>query len=60
MAYKCIKREWAAGSYLCEFVCDEESDIKDLPTDCCAGSTATVVEPLNVHMMNASGEWKKL
>lgn len=60
MAWVCISRKWALDNYECEFVCDTEEDVKELPTDCCAGSTAVVAEPFGGYMMNASKEWKPL
>ena len=41
-----------------EFVCDYESDVADLPTDCAAGSTAFVIENGSARMLNSAGEWK--
>lgn len=39
-----------------EFYLDDASDIKDLPTDCAIGSTATA----QVFMMNSRKEWVEL
>lgn len=41
-----------------EFVCDYESDVADLPTNCAAGSTAFVIENSAARMLNGAGEWK--
>lgn len=43
-----------------EFVCDYESDVADLPTNCAAGSVAVVIEPFSVYMINSFGEWRKI
>lgn len=62
MAYKCIKSEWknASQDYECEFICDSEDDIQNLP-QCSAGSIAIVVASgMPTYMMNASGQWVKI
>lgn len=62
MAFKLITREWCAPAddFRLEFVCDNESDILDLP-ECGAGSIAIVAESgSSAYMVNASGVWSKL
>jgi hypothetical protein len=43
-----------------EYVVDKESDVKDLPTNAKAGSTAICIETSSVYMINSSREWVKL
>jgi hypothetical protein len=60
MAFKVIKRRhcsWQDGA-ICEFVCDAETDVAQLPK-CCAGSVALVVSTGNVYVVNANGNWVK-
>lgn len=58
MAIKLVDREWSSQleSYVNEYIVDTEVDIASLP-ECCAGSSALVVETAAVYMVNASGEW---
>lgn len=42
---------------LCEVFCDNEGDIKNLPTDIAPGSTAIVIATGNVFILNCSHEW---
>lgn len=48
-----------ANDYM-EFVCDTESDISNLSTDCAIGSIAFVIEGAKVYMLNNSREWVSL
>lgn len=43
-----------------EFICDDESDVANLPTDCAAGSSAMVIEPFSLYIINSRGEWRKI
>lgn len=45
------------------FVADTSADVQDLPTDCLAGSTCTVVgdgSGMEAYMMNNQKQWKKI
>lgn len=44
---------------MAEFLCDFESDIKDLPTNRGPGSIAKVVETGNIYILNNNHEWVK-
>lgn len=62
MAYKKIKEKayLQTEEYVCDFICDTEDDIANLP-DCVAGSIAIVAqEGMPIYMRNASGEWVKV
>lgn len=58
MAVKMIDQNYNAvlDSYEREWLVDTEADVATLP-ECCAGSTALVVETGVVYVVNASGEW---
>lgn len=45
---------------VCDFICDYESDVTDLPDDKTVGSTALVLETSNLYMINSEGKWVKL
>lgn len=45
---------------VCEFICDYESDVANLPKDKTVGSSALVLETLNIYMINGEGQWVKL
>ena len=61
MAIKQTKQEWnALTGWVCEFICDSEADIANLP-ECSAGSMAIVAtEGMPIYMMNASGQWVRV
>ena len=61
MAYKLVDSDWCScvSDYRKEYIVDTEADIANLP-QCCAGSSALVVESGDVFIVNASGEWKTL
>lgn len=42
---------------MAEFLCDYQSDVADLPTDCGVGSKAFVIENSNVYILNGSKIW---
>jgi hypothetical protein len=42
---------------MAEFLCDYQSDVADLPTDCGVGSKATVIENSNVYILNGAKLW---
>ena len=42
------------------FVCDELSDIQNLPHDAEMGSMAFVIEDSSVYMINSLGVWKEI
>ena len=52
------------GQDLLNFICDAESDVASLPTDCKPGSMAIVAEPdegkSKLRILNNSGTWKEL
>ena len=63
MAYKVLSRklsgirsEDSSMEYVCEYLCDTESDANALP-DCGTGSTAVVIETARVLIVNTKGEW---
>lgn len=43
-----------------DFCLDSKADLKNLPKDCRAGSTAFVIEDNSAYMLNSSGEWVKI
>lgn len=43
---------------VCEYLCDSESDVANLPT-CCPQSTAVICETGDLYIVNASGQWVK-
>lgn len=43
-----------------EFTCDTASDVANLPTNCCAGSSAFVIETGALYMLNSLGEWREI
>ena len=46
-----------------EFICDDESDVADLPTaedEVELGASALVIETANVYMLNSQREWRPL
>lgn len=43
-----------------EFVCDDDSDIQTLPTNCAAGSSAFVIATSKKYMLNTQKEWKEV
>ena len=60
MAYQLINREFCVYSdgFRCDYVCDSEADIANLPKSC-PGSVAVVAAAGGkVYMVNASGEWR--
>lgn len=58
MAIKLVFRDWSRvmGAYVCEFVCDNDTDFSNLPS-CATGSSAISVQSGAIRMVNASGEW---
>lgn len=65
MAYKLltnklmeIQSEKSAPEYKCEYLCDTEADVQNLP-NCAPSSTAIVIESGSVYMVNTAGEWVK-
>ena len=63
MAFKKTREEYIPyiDEWVCEFVCDSEGDVKNLPSDCAPGSMAMVATTgLPVYMVNASGQWVKV
>lgn len=58
MAIKLVNREYSSclNAYQCDYIADTEADVADLP-ECCAGSSALVVESGAIYMVNASGDW---
>lgn len=43
-----------------EYVCDLESDVKKLPTDCAVGSKAFCLENEKTYMMNSEHTWQEV
>lgn len=57
MAYSTFRQQ--ADNYY-EFVCDESSDISQLPVDLVPGSLAFVIGDSSVYMLNNQREWVAL
>ena len=57
MSFSTFKQK--ADSYY-EFLCDEETDLQNLPTDCAPGSIAFVVNGALVYMLNNKKQWISL
>ena len=61
MAHKLIDQTYRpyVNAPLCEFICDTDADIENLP-QCCTGSKAVSVATGITFMVNASGNWVPL
>lgn len=44
--------------YVCEYLCDSDSDVASLPT-CAPSSTAIVIDSGALYIVNTSGKWAK-
>ena len=51
----CTSKQGADNYY--EFICDEVSDITDLPTECAPGSIAFVIGNSACYMLNNQKKW---
>lgn len=66
MSIKMINKKYSTQDdgdrYVCEFICDTESDVETLRAEhpnCCPQSTALVCSTGDVYVVNASGQWVK-
>lgn len=60
MAITEIKTRGTPNSEYHEYTCDFDSDVANLPTNCCAGSSAFVIESGKLFMINSLGEWREI
>ena len=61
--YSMYKQNDNTSVYVCDFICDTEEDIADLPTnerEVYPGSTCIVAATGSMYILNASNTWTKL
>ena len=58
LSKKLMTVQKGAPEYKCEYLCDTAADVSNLP-ECAPSSTALVIQPGEVYIVNTTGKWTK-